>query len=41
MIIDEMYQFIVKQQITNVNICLDIGERIGLTWEDECGNLLS
>ena len=41
MTIDEMYQFTVKQQITNVNNCLAVGEHISLTWEDECGNILS
>lgn len=41
MSIDEMYQFIVKQQITDLNRCFDVGERISLTWGDECGNILS
>jgi spermidine/putrescine ABC transporter ATP-binding subunit len=41
MTIDGMYQFVVKQQIKNLNILLEVGNRIDLTWEDECGNLLS
>lgn len=41
MTIDEMYQFVVKQQIKNLNIILEVGDQIDLTWEDECGNLLS
>jgi len=41
MTIDEMYQFVVKQQIKNLNIILEVGDRIDLAWEDECGNLLS
>jgi putative spermidine/putrescine transport system ATP-binding protein len=41
MTIDEIYQFVVKQQIKNLNILLKVGDHIGLTWEDECGNLLS
>jgi putative spermidine/putrescine transport system ATP-binding protein len=41
MTIDEMYQFVVKQQIKNLNIILEVGDHIDLAWEDECGNLLS
>jgi spermidine/putrescine ABC transporter ATP-binding subunit len=41
MTIDEMFQFIVKQQAMNGNMHFNIGDSVDLTWEDESGKLLS
>ncbi len=41
MSIDEMYQFMVKVQTVNMSFRLNVGDTVDLTWDDDCGNILS